>query len=398
MLSIRLFLTVMILGLFPLPALAQDSFTPAVIVNDRVISNYDVAQRAGILELLGERQNSLETAQDQLIEEALMLWEADRQGIAANEQLIEEGLASFAAQRGASPEELIGAIRNANLDPRSLLRLVEAQLLWQESMRRRFSGRARPSDGEVDDAIILAATEPAREVRLAELAFPIFERGEEESVALIRRLYTELSQGGDFAAAAREYSRTPTAAQGGDLGWQRPENLPPRMQQQISILDVGEVSQPIPITRGVSLLKLIGDREVPSRDAARVSLRYAIASFTGDGATDRARAARAAATSCDAVAAGLPGAQDQTIVGPTTLDQVQGDLFNVLSQLTPGIASQPIPVQQGGSRLVLLCERDVDVTAEERNAIGDRLFSERVTGYAEGYMQQLRRDALIERR
>jgi peptidyl-prolyl cis-trans isomerase SurA len=397
MLTIRLFLTVMILGLLPLPALAQDSFAPAVIVNDRIISNYDVAQRAGILELLGERQNSTEIAEDQLIEEALMLWEADRQGIAANEELIEDGLANFAAQRGANPAELIGAIRAANLDPRSLLQLVEAQLLWQESMRRRFSGRARPTDVEVDAAIILAATEPAREVRLAELAFPIFERGEEESVALIRRLYTELSQGGDFAAAAREYSRTPTAAQGGDLGWQRPENLPPRMQQQISILDVGEVSQPIPITRGVSLLKLIGDREVPSRDAARVSLRYAIASFSGNSATELARAARAVATSCEAVAAGLPGAQDQTVVGPTTLDQVQGDLFNVLSQLTPGIASQPIPVQ-GGSRLVLLCERDVDVTAEERNAIGDRLFSERVTGYAEGYMQQLRRDALIERR
>lgn len=394
---VRLFLSVIVFTLAPLQLLAQSSFSPAIIVNERIISSYDVEQRAGILRLLGERGDAAVEARDQLVNEALMMWEGDRQGIGVSDALLAAGLENFAGQRNTTPDALLSRINRGGLDTENLLALVEAQLIWQEAMRRRFSDRARPSDTEVDNAIILTATEPAREVRLAEIAFPIFERGEDASVALIRRLFTDLSRGGDFAAAAREYSRTPSAAQGGDLGWQRPEALPPRMRQQIAVLDVGEVSQPIPITRGVSLLKLIGDREVPSRDAERVSVRYAVASFTGDSATALARAARAEATTCSAVENGLTSATATSVIGPVTLDEVRGDLFGILSQLTPGVVSQPIPLQDS-VRLILLCDRDVRVTPEERNSIGDRLFSERVTGFAEGYMQQLRRDALIEER
>lgn len=70
------------------------------------------------------------------------------------------------------------------------------------------------------------------------------------------------SAGADFAAMARRHSDDPvSSANGGDLGWIRPEALDPAIQAAISDLDQGQVTEPVRTPFGWHVLKLEGRQE-----------------------------------------------------------------------------------------------------------------------------------------
>ncbi|MEL6128091.1 MAG: hypothetical protein AAFR57_17140, partial [Pseudomonadota bacterium] len=167
-----------------------------------------------------------------------------------------------------------------------------------------------------------------------------------------------------------------------------PATLPGNMRGQVEVLAPGEITAPIPITRGVTILSIYDERFVPSDDAQRVELTYGQVDFT---TIDEARAARPEITDC-AVAA-----ERGALVGPIALSDVDTDLFTTLAQATEGIVSTPVETAAGAS-LVVLCSRSVDVSQEERRQVTNTLFADRVNTYATGYLQELQSDAVIEQR
>ncbi|MEL6583833.1 MAG: peptidylprolyl isomerase [Pseudomonadota bacterium] len=369
---------------------AQDTlFAPAAIVNDRVISEFDVQERIRVLQFLGATdQANPESALDQLIDEALVQFGAQRQGLALNDEIIAVSLERIAQSNGISVDELLARADQAGLNRESLSQLTGSQLLWREATQRRFAARARPGEPEIEDALLQRAIAPVREVRLSEIAFPTFERGEAGTQQFLRQLYQQFERGARFDALAREFSRSDSAGRGGDLGWTSVEGVPEQFRGIVSVLAVGEISQPFPVPNGVTILTVTDERFQAGSAASRVRVVYVEERFTGATAQDDARAARIDFDACE---------DFERRQGPVTLPDAPAAYFNALSQLTEGFVSQPVEVP-GGFAIVQLCARAVDATPEERNAIADELFGERVAGYAEGFLQTLRREALIERR
>ena len=85
---------------------------------------------------------------------------------------------------------------------------------------------------------------------LAEIALPFAERGEAETDALAdRHLPPRSRRGASFAALAREYSRSDTAAQRRRA---RPDarrpGCPPAFRSQVLLLSPGQVTRPMPIS------------------------------------------------------------------------------------------------------------------------------------------------------
>jgi peptidyl-prolyl cis-trans isomerase SurA len=84
--------------------------------------------------------------------------------------------------------------------------------------------------------------------------------------------------GGDFAAAARQYSQDGSAQAGGDLGWVSPGELVPAFEQAMAKLGPGDVSDPVVTQFGVHLIQVMERREgalspEKQRDFARASIR-----------------------------------------------------------------------------------------------------------------------------
>jgi peptidyl-prolyl cis-trans isomerase SurA len=223
------------------PALAQGAnpFAPAFYVNQGVITRYDIDQRIKLLDALGAGGDLRELAVEQLTDDRLKTQAAEALEIELPEGAIDAGFAEFATNRGLAIEDVERVLVARGIDRQTMNDFVEAGLLWREVVITRFRARAMPTEADLDAALEMRATSPQEMLTLAEIALPFAERGEAETVALADDLYRRLAGGADFAALAREYSRSGTAAQGGRLEPVPATNLPPAFRSQVLLLGTG---------------------------------------------------------------------------------------------------------------------------------------------------------------
>jgi peptidyl-prolyl cis-trans isomerase SurA len=244
------------------PAVAQNQYAPALMVNQGVITHYDIEQRIKLLDALGASGDLRELAVQQLTEDRVKVQAAEELEIELPEGAIEAGLGEFATNRGLTVEDVERVLEARGIDRQTMNDFVESGLLWREVVVTRFRARAMPTEADLDAALEMRATTPQEMLALAEIAIPFAEYGEAEAVALADRIYRELRGGADFAAMAQRYSRSSSAQNGGRLEPVPATNLPPAFRSQVLLLSPGQVTRPVPISGGIAIIKLLSIREV----------------------------------------------------------------------------------------------------------------------------------------
>ncbi|MEE8453678.1 MAG: peptidylprolyl isomerase, partial [Limibaculum sp.] len=248
------------------PAPAQTMFRPVAVVNDSAITGFDLAQRAQILIALGFPTASPDALRaeslEQLIEDRLKLQEGVRLGLSAQADSIDAGIEEFADRSGLSADEFRTAMSTQGVTELALNDMVSAEMVWRQVVRGRFARRVEPGEAEIDAEIALLQQRAGVSYRISEIGLPTGDAGRSaaETRALAEELYASLSQGGDFAAAVRTYSRAPSAARGGEVGWVSSAQMPPDLAETLSELSPGQVGRPLSVAGGVSILKLIEKR------------------------------------------------------------------------------------------------------------------------------------------
>jgi peptidyl-prolyl cis-trans isomerase C len=71
-----------------------------------------------------------------------------------------------------------------------------------------------------------------------------------------RDLKTQIDDGADFAAMARQHSQCPSRAQGGDLGEFRPGQMVPEFDKVVFSAEVGQVHGPVQTQFGYHLIEI----------------------------------------------------------------------------------------------------------------------------------------------
>ena len=259
----------------PTGASAQTMFRPVAVVNDSAITGYDLAQRAQIMTALGFTAASADAlraaALDRLIEDRLKMQEAKRAGLSASPEQIAAGVAEFAQNSRMSEDELRATLSAQGVTEQALTDLVAADVVWRDMVRARFARRIEPGEAEIDGEIALMAQRIGVSYHIAEIGLPANDAGrsEAETVALATRLSESLNQGGDFDQAVRTYSRAPSAARGGDVGWVPGDRIPPEINAALAALQPGRVTRPLQVSGGYSILKLIETRSDGAQTDAR---------------------------------------------------------------------------------------------------------------------------------
>jgi peptidyl-prolyl cis-trans isomerase SurA len=265
-------------GALASPAAAQNPFSPAIMVNDRVITHYDIDQRIRLLEALGANGDLRELAVEQLTEDRVKFQAAEELELELPEGAIELGIEEFATGRGLTMEDVQLALDARGIDQQTMDDFVESGLLWRDVVALRFRARATPTEADLDTALEIAARTPQEMLTLAEIALPYAELGQPETDALAERIYRQVASGGSFAAAAREYSRSSTAESGGVLEPLPANGLPPAFRTAVLLLSPGQVTRPLPISGGVAIIKLVSIQRVPPQpiDADDPEVREAL--------------------------------------------------------------------------------------------------------------------------
>lgn len=248
------------------PAAAQTLFRPVAVVNDAAITGFDLAQRAQIMVALGFSSASPDAlraeALDNLVEDRLKLQAGEQIGLTPNSELIESGIDAFARQNSLSAPEFRALMSAQGVTEQALQDLAAAEMIWLQVVRARFGGRVQPGEAEIDAELGVIERRAAFEYRIQEIGLPLSGDGrtEAQTRALGEQLYNELSSGGDFDEAVRRYSRAPSAAGGGNVGWVSTQRMPPDLIRALDELEAGQVSRPLPVAGGLSLIKVLEKR------------------------------------------------------------------------------------------------------------------------------------------
>src|SRR5216684_608684 len=223
----------------------------AAVVNDEVISMFDLVSRmrmvmvsSNIADTPEMRQRIAVQVLHSLIDEKLELQEAKKQNVTATDSEVNNGLEQIEKQNSMKSGQLNEYMSARGIDRGALVDQLTAGIVWAKLVRRQAAQTADISDEEIDEAVKRAkehASEP--QSRVAEIFLAVDNPAQEGEVrALAERLTQQMRQGARFSAIAQQFSQSATAAVGGDIGWLRPDQLPPELGKAVSALRPGELS------------------------------------------------------------------------------------------------------------------------------------------------------------
>lgn len=392
----------------------------AAIINDEIISTYDLAQRMRLLIATSGVQPTEQTLPEfqrealiSLIDEHLQMHELHRvekeqkTSIIANDDDIKDEVANMAHQNNMKPEAFIAALRSQGIAPETLYAQIRAQMSWQRWIQGRYGTRLRIGEDQIKATqarMLATASKPQFEV--SEVLLDANRAGSmDAAVKGAQQLITQMQQGAPFAAVARQFSSAPTAANGGDAGWVSESEMPAEVSQVLETLRPGQLSPPIPVKDGVYIIYLRDKRA--GAGVTMVNLKQAAISLPAGASPAEVDAARA---KLEAVRSEVKGCATLEKVAAKTPGVVAGDLGEAqISDLAPefrqaaqaldvGQLSEPIRTKVG-LHLVAVCGKHVAGGAQlDHDEIENRLFGQQLSMISRRYMRDLRNSATIETR
>jgi peptidyl-prolyl cis-trans isomerase SurA len=387
------------------------------IVNGEVITQTDIDQRVGLFaiasggqvpaeELPALRQQILSN----LIDEVLQIQDAKKSEITIKPADIDRALARVAQQNNQTIEQL-GAMLQANGSSiNTMRRQIHGEIAWQRLIGEKIESGVSVGDDEVNSVIKrLEAAKGSDEYKVSEIFLPATTVSRDQVAANATRLVEQIKNGASFAGLARNYSQATTAVVGGDLGWIRPERLPDPLPAALRQLQPGQVSDPIPVAGGFSIIAIQDARKVLTTDPrdAVLSLKQMALSFPASMPAAQRQALVDRFSTATRNVGGCGGAD--RVAADFKADIVQRDeirmrdlppaLQNIMMSMQIGQATQPFGSLTEGVRTFVLCGRDqVAAAAPSYDEIYGQFKEERVNLRARRYLRDLRRDAIIEYR
>ncbi|MEQ9109896.1 MAG: peptidylprolyl isomerase [Rhodospirillaceae bacterium] len=399
----------------PTPAAAQqEAMRIAAVVNEDVISLFDVQSRiqlflitSGIEDTIEIRQRLLPQVMNALIEEKLKLQEARREEIEASEQDVLAAVQLIEQNNGMQPGAFSAMLNEQGIDPGTFYAQVEADVVWLRVVREVLARDISVSEEEVQAVIDrLIANQGKPEYLLGEIFLPIGLGSREADVLdLAQRLSEQARTGTPFPALAQQFSQSPTAAVGGDLGWITTGELEPELDRALVRMNPGEFSDPIRTVSGFTILALRDERATAEASPlmAAVTLSQVYLPTVGRAALSEQRidqlstALQTQVSSCEqmnnwATEIGGPGS------GPVDLIRIGGlpeAVRDTVLDLPTGRVSPPIDVA-GAKLFVMICEREEDSGLPSPNQVYSRLENEKLDTISRQRLRDLRRQALID--
>lgn len=377
-------------------AAQQSPFSAAVTVNSRAVTYYEIDQRVAFLELLNAPGNLPERARETLIEERLQAEVGDRLGLVADAEQVEAGMEEFAARANLDVQTFLDALQAEGISAETFRDFVAAGVTWRNVVRQRFGPRSQVTEDEIDRALTLAASDEGAQIDFAELVIPVTPDNGSEVRARITQLSETLDGSiGGFAAAAREFSAAGSAQQGGGLGWRPLSSIPPQLRAILLPMAIGGVTEPVPLGNAMAIFQLRGLEERGFVTPDVTALEYAEVLIPGGAAAmAEAVALRDSLDTCDDLYGVRPGGFTITTL---PVADVPGDINLELARLDANEVSMSL-TRAGGSQLLflMLCGRSVELPEGGREEVRNALFQARIESYANGYLAELRAEAIID--
>ena len=262
--------------LFSLHAQAKIELLDRVIaiVDSGVVMESELNKRVKeIIDRLRDTETDLpplnileEQVLDRLIIEEIQMQIADRAGIKISDTEVNKTLLGIASQNSLSLEEFRKNIEAQGSSYKDFRNTVRKEMIIQRVQRGKVGGRVEISEQELENFINSeeGRTKLAEQYNVQQILISIpgtaNETGVEKANGQALDLLERIKEGESFSKLATTYSSGQNALEGGSLGWRTATELPSLFAKEVSILKVGETSEPIRSGAGFHLIHLAEKR------------------------------------------------------------------------------------------------------------------------------------------
>jgi len=387
---------------------SQDIQAIAVIVNDEVISRYDVNQRVRLILVtsgIPATEENVKRIEEQaikaLIDEKIQIQEAIKLEVPDSPDEINLMLDNIARGNQTTAQGILESITSQGVNSETLLSQIKSELLWNKIVRGRFGSYINISDEEVNiiyDRTIQNINNSQYDISEIFIGFED-ESEEEEAKELTERLTEQLKNEIAFEPVAQQFSQAPSSGQGGFIGWVSEGQLDPDIISNIKNLEIGSVSDPIKTVNGYYIIKLNGKSEEGGKNPMKNQYDLISVSFDIE---DKIIAKDFSDNfiSCKRLDGLLENynQKEVNVIGKRLLQELPKELHKELLEKNAGNALSP-RFSEENIDIILICDRKDDIGIQvNRDVIEDNIYSQKMGMMSRRHLRDLRRDAVIEYR
>lgn len=397
-------------------ALAQEMDRIAAVVNDEIISIRELDGRlrlalvfSGIPDSVDARRRVAPQVLRKMIDERLQLQEAARVKVSIQPSEVDGAIAYFEQQNNMPKGALLSGLSRAGIDPQLVREQFKADLTWMRVTTRTLMHQVKVGEDEVSDRLeTLRERRGHPEYLLSEIVLPVDSPAQEDDARQTgERLLEQLRSGAPFGALAAQFSRSPTAGNGGTMGWLAQGALDDEIAGTVTQLSKGQVSPLIRTGSGYTILRLNDQRiagQVANPEDAEVTLSQIVLPVPKDAPPKpellgRAAQLTAPAKSCaDLEAIGRRmGAPTVGSMGAKRVGELTGQLRSVAAALPVNRTSPPLDTAEG-IQVVMVCNRveSMKVNDPTRDQVRRTIEDERMDMLSRRYLRNLRRQAFLD--
>lgn len=404
------------------PPAAPSGISESVVVtvNDDLVSTYDIVQRMRLLIVTAGLQPTDQNLPDiqreairSLVDERLEMQELRTQGktqkfdLVASDQEVDDEIASIARSNNTSGAQLLAQLASQGVAPLTFRDQLRAEISWRGWIRGRYGQRLKIGDDQIKAYQKRMEGEAGKpQYQIGEVFIDATRAG---GMAAARQgaeqLIGQLQKGAPFPAVARQFSNSPSAANGGDVGWVSTGEMAPEIDHVLADLRPGQLSAPIEVKDGIYIIYLKDRR---AGDASTVvKLKQAAIALPKTATPEEVAAAEAKLM---LLRPKLQGCDNMEVMSAKFPGVVSGDLGEadtkdlapafraVVDTLQSGQVSGPVRTE-AGVHLIAVCDKHkggaTQLTADQ---IEDRLYGQELAMIAKRQLRDLRNSATIESR
>ncbi len=392
----------------------------AAVVNDDIVSSYDLMQRMRLLMVTSGLQPTQENlpqleqeALRSLIDERVQMQElkrvekAQKITIISTDKEVDEQIEDIAKGNNMTAAQLTQQLQAQGVGIETWKAQIRADSSWQAWISGRYGSRLRIGDDQIKAFERRAAEASSKpQYQVSEVFIDAVRvGGMDTALSGAKQLVTQMQQGAPFAAVARQFSASPTAANGGDAGWVSPGEMPPEVDAALDQLRPGQLSAPIPVRDGVYIVYLREKRS--GAKTALVDLKQVALALPQDATQAQVDAAnkvlvdlKPKITSCETLEA-TAGKVDGVVagdLGEAEITDLAPAFQEAANSLKVGQISDPIRTDAGLHLIAVCGKRQSGAQAPTHDQIENRLRGQQLALISKRYLRDLRNSATIETR
>jgi peptidyl-prolyl cis-trans isomerase SurA len=405
-----------------------DSDSVAAVINDFAVSEYEVRQRLNLFLATSGIQpkgDELKRVRGQIItqleNEKLELNEAIKKHITVAPGEVDGQINRMLGENHVTIEQLREVLANAGSGEDALRRQITAQIAWQKTVQQEYEDRINITPEEVNEELNRYAEGADRPHYLVSEIFIQVDNPDRDADALkdAQSVEDQLKAGGNFGMIAHQFSQSPSAAAGGDIGYVYEGQLAPELNAALKKMPVNSVSEPVRSIGGYYILALRARQEplgtkidnvkedTVTADSVLPLARLLLPLGAGstkemvDIASKIAANIRNNFSGCDDLAKtpeNLKGAVYMNL-GNMRVGDLSPEIQKTLISTHSGEMASPL-ISAAGVEMIGRCDKKIVVQTAyvlpTRQEVENMLFDQQISAMARRYMRDLRRGVDVE--